>query len=166
MMDGTHSYEILNATVKEAETLATLISKSYQDVAKKFKLTILNCPKHPSNCTAEWIVADYERNIKYYILHHKTQPIGCVAIEIATNQTIYMERLSILPEFRHQGFGKKLVKHTLKKAAELKVGTIGIGIIAEQEELKKWYESLNFIFTGTKNFKHLPFTVGFMEFTV
>ncbi len=87
-------------------------------------------------------------------------------MEKADNRTIYLERLSILPEFRHQGLGKMLVKQIVDKAIELKIKTIGIGIIAEQEELKKWYESLNFVLTGTKRFEHLPFTVGFMEFSV
>ncbi len=166
MLPSTQSYEILKATKNKADILAKLISNAYQDVAKKFKLTMANCPKHPSNCSADWINSDFERNVEYYILYYKSQPIGCVAMEKANDRTLYIERLSILPEFRHQGLGKKLVEYIVKKAVELKVGTIGIGIIAEQEDLKKWYESLNFVFTGTKKFEHLPFTVGFMEFYV
>ncbi len=166
IQENKKTYRIIGATKKDANILAKLISTAYQDVAIKYNLTVENCPKHPSNCSTEWIISDYERKIEYYILNFNTQPIGCVAMEIANDRTIYIERLSILPKFRHQGLGKKLVKFIIKKAAELKVGTVGIGIIAEQEDLRKWYESMNFVFTGTKKFDHLPFTVGFMELTL
>jgi len=41
-----------------------------------------------------------------------------------------------------------------------------IGIIEENEKLKKWYSDLGFVHIGTKKFEHLPFTVGFMEIDV
>ena len=33
----------------------------------------------------------------------------------------------------------------------------------ENIKLKNWYVANGFIHTGTKQFNHLPFTVGFME---
>lgn len=166
MKNLSNQLKILNATIKDAEILSDLIGTSYRDVAKRFNLTTDNCPKHPSNCNRDWILFDFDRGVQYYILKDNKTPVGCVAMEKADDKTIYMERLSILPQFRHRGLGKKLVQFNIKKAEEVKVTRVGIGIIEEQEDLKTWYESLNFIPIGTKKFDHLPFTVGFMEFSV
>jgi len=40
---------------------------------------------------------------------------------------------------------------------------ISIGIIEENTKLKDWYLKLGFTHISTRKFKHLPFTVGFME---
>ena len=40
---------------------------------------------------------------------------------------------------------------------------ISIGIIEENAKLKDWYLKLGFNHISTRKFKHLPFTVGFME---
>lgn len=154
---------IRKATDTDTRILSGLVRTSYQDVARHFNLTRKNCPKHPSNCTDEWIKKDLDRGVTYYILSKESIPAGCVAMEEAESQTCYLERLSVLPEFRHSGFGKKLVAHILDMAEKINVKTVSIGIIAEQENLKNWYETLGFMYVATKKFDHLPFQVGFMK---
>ena len=46
---------IRTADVHEASLLAHLIRSAYGDVATRFNLTPQNCPKHPSNCTPDWV---------------------------------------------------------------------------------------------------------------
>jgi hypothetical protein len=43
---------------------------------------------------------------------------------------------------------------------------VSIGVIAEQTELKSWYQKIGFIEAETKEFAHLPFRVTFMSYTV
>ncbi|MCD4674838.1 MAG: GNAT family N-acetyltransferase [Desulfobacula sp.] len=157
---------IKKASHKDICTLSVLINRSYQDVAQTFKLTKENCPKHPSNCTDEWIEKDVARGVTYYIVLEDGIPAGSVALEKATPELIYLERLAVLPEFRHNGLGKKLVEYVLYKARRIKAKTVSIGIIAEQEELKIWYETLGFTLVDIKKFDHLPFQVGLMEITL
>ena len=38
-----------------------------------------------------------------------------------------------------------------------------IGIVEENQVLRKWYESNGFIHLGTKKFDFFPFTCGYME---
>ncbi len=104
-----------------------------------------------------------ERGVIYYILLEQGTPVGCTALEKAATHISYLERLAVLPEFRHRGLGKKIVEHIFYKARQMDSKTLSIGIIAEQEELKKWYESQGFIYMETKRFDHLPFQVGLME---
>jgi len=154
---------IQQAAIEDTEILADIIRQSYQTVAVDFKLTPDNCPKHPSNCTADWIAADLNRGVAYFLLMQDKKPVGCAAMERADDDTVYLERLAVLPKQRHKGYGQALVAHIVEKAKTYKAKTLGIGIIEEQDVLKKWYRDLGFVETGTRTFDHLPFTVGFMQ---
>lgn len=143
-------------------TLATIIKKSHADVARRFNLTPKNCPKHPSNCTPEWIEADLARGVRYYLAEVRGQPVGCVALEHANPEMVYLERLSVVPENRRKGTGCRLVERVSREAVVLGVSMIGIGIIADFSELKTWYKKLGFQEGETKTFEHLPFQVLLM----
>jgi GNAT superfamily N-acetyltransferase len=140
--------DIREASSADISLLSRLIRRSYRDVADRFKLTPANCPKHPSNCTNEWIENDLARWVSYYILEHSGIPAGCVAIEKANSDLCYLERLAVLPRERHKGLGRQLVEHVFH--------------IAQQTELKQWYQKLGFKEGETKEFSHLPFPVTFM----
>lgn len=51
----------------------------------------------------------------------------------------------------------------MREAAEGGAGVVSIAIIAQQEELRRWYEALGFRFVEKKCYKHLPFEVAFMR---
>ena len=154
---------IKEATRNDMDVLTTLIRESFSDVAQRFSLTIDNCPKHPSNCTSAWIESDISRGVQYFILYEDETPIGCVGIEKANDDVCFLERLSVLPDMRGRHLGIMLVRHALKYAASEDANKISIGIIAEQTELKEWYEQFGFIEKKTKSFPHLPFNVCLME---
>jgi GNAT superfamily N-acetyltransferase len=154
------------AETHESSMLAHLIRKSYRDVAGRFNLTSQNCPKHPSNCTHDWVALDMNRGVSYYCLDLDEEPIGCVAFEKASAQEGYLERLAVLPEYRQNGFGKKLVGHIFDLARTTKICRIGIGIISEQQELKQWYVKMGFVEQEIKTFSHLPFKVSLLAYTL
>ena len=154
--------EIKTAGLDEVALLCRLIRDSFRDVAERFDLTLENCPKHPSNYTEEWVQKDFKRGVAYFILSYNNDPVGCVALEKATEDLCYLERLAVLPEKRRKGFGRSLVDHVSSRARELGAKEISIGIIAAQTELNKWYQGIGFIEGETKEFPHLPFQVTFM----
>lgn len=155
---------IREAKSDDVTRLCWLIRRSYQDVAERFKLTPTNCPKHPSNCTDEWIEKDFARGVNYFILEHKTIAVGCVGIESANADLCYLERLAVLPHARKKGFGNQLVEHGFRIARERGAKQISIGIIAKQTELKEWYRKFGFIEGEKRVFEHLPFQVTFMTY--
>lgn len=157
---------IKKATIDDREVLVTLIRDAFRDVAHRFSLTEINCPKHPSNCTSDWIESDISRGVQYFILYEGEIPIGCVGIEKPSSDVCYLERLSVLPEMRGRHYGIRLVQHVLDMAASKGTAKVNIGIIAEQTELKEWYIKLGFVETQIKKLPHLPFTVCLMEFEV
>lgn len=160
------AFDIRDALPEDASLLAHLIHTSFRDVAQRFALTRENCPKHPSNCTVDWIDADLKRGVRYFILRNVDVPVGCVGIEQADPNRCYLERLAVLPRYRGQGCGKALVRYVLEWAGGKGFGKVGIGIIAEQTELKQWYRKQGFAEIEIKDFAHLPFQVGMMEYAI
>jgi GNAT superfamily N-acetyltransferase len=87
-----------------------------------------------------------------------------VALEKASPDRCYLERLAVLSHERRRGLGHALVDHAFHQARDMGVKKIGIGIIAKQTDLKKWYERIGFVEGETKRFDHLPFLVTFMSY--
>ena len=157
------NYGIRPADADDGGTLTAIIRSAFQDVAMRFNLNAENCPKHPSNCTEEWISAAFEKGVHYYLLTSGSEAIGCVALERASAEVCYLERLAVVPQHRTKGFGKALAAHALSQSADLGAKRVEIGIIAAQAELRQWYQKLQFSVTGRKHFQHLPFEVMFMR---
>ena len=153
---------IRTAQPEDLSTLSGIIRDAYRDVADRFELTPENCPKHPSNCTDEWIEGDWNRGVVYYLLELEGTPVGCAALERADAELCYLERLAVRPGYRRSGYGAALARHVLARAAESGALRVGIGIIAAQAELKRWYSRMGFSEGDTKTFAHLPFQVTFM----
>jgi N-acetylglutamate synthase-like GNAT family acetyltransferase len=158
------SYQIREADSTDVSELTLLIRNAYRDVAVRFRLTPANCPKHPSNCTDDWVDNDFSRGVRYFILEGEDMPLGCVAIEHAGDNMCYLERLAVLPQERRKGLGCQLVEHVFQVARKLGSKTIGIGIIDQQTDLKQWYHKIGFIEGETSTFDHLPFMVRFMSY--
>ena len=153
---------IREANFADISLISGPIRQAYSDVADRFKLTSSNCPKHPSNCTDEWVEKDFGRGVSYFVLKQNGRPSGCVAIESANADLCYPERLAVLPHEKKKAFGSRLVEHVFRNARGLGAKHVSIGIIAAQTELKEWYRKFGFIEGETKEFSHLPFKVTFM----
>ena len=156
------TFVIRSATESDAGCLAAILREASRDVAERFGLTPENCPKHPSNCTAEWIEAGFEKGIVYFVLEEDGDPCGCVGLEQASSEVYYLVRLAVLPDHRRQGFGTALANRACAEAQRLGARRVEIGTIAEHVALSRWYEKLGFCHTNTAEFEHLPFTVAHM----
>ena len=55
-----------------------------------------------------------------------------------------VKQMNMLPEYRHNGFGKLLLDHAKETVKFLGGNTIKIGIIEESTVLKNWYIAKNF----------------------
>ena len=68
-----------------------------------------------------------------------------------------MERLAVLPSYRHRGIGRALMDFAFKTVKKHGGKKVSIGIINENRVLKNWYMEYGFVETGTRVFRHLPF---------
>jgi len=156
--------KIRKSTKDDLSVLEETIRKSFQNVAERFDLTLENAPRHPSNCTVEWIQKDMDRGVTFFVMENEDNVVGCVALELANSEVCYLERLSVLPNQRRRGFGKALVYHAFSEAKHLGAQFVNIGIIAEHTELKNWYKQIGFVEGESKTFPNLPFRVTFMAY--
>jgi len=145
---------------------ADVMRQSFATVAREFNLTKENCPTHTSFITNERL----EGKIKtgYYPFGYFTDRklVGFVSLTDMGGGVYELNNISVLPEYRHFGYGKALLDFCKVKVREFGGNKITIGIIEENTVLKDWYAANWFIHTGTKRFEHLPFTAGYMEWRV
>ncbi|WP_368490164.1 GNAT family N-acetyltransferase [Clostridium sp. BJN0013] len=161
----------MNCFIREIEdeelSISTqVIRLSFLTVTREFNLTKKNCPTNGAFIETERLIKDKARGIKMFGLFTDNIQIGFVAIVKQDDDTYEMEKLSVLPEYRHNNYGKVLINYVKNYVKSLNGNVIRIGIIEENRILKQWYLSHGFIEKETRNFSQLPFTVGFMELTL
>ena len=156
---------VIREITREADlrNSVNVIRNAFETVAAEFKLTPENCPTSPAFVTTEQLRALRDKGVKPFGLFHDDVQLGFVAVERADGAVYYLEKLAVLPGYRHRGYGKKLIAFVCNYVKKNKCEKISLGMINESTILKDWYKKLGFQETGTKKFEHLPFTVCFME---
>ena len=144
-------------------TSVNVLRNSFGTVAREFNLTIKNCPTNAAFITIEILNTLKKKNLIFFGLFLENKQTGFVSLEKANDRLYYLEKLAVLPEYRHHGYGKELMDFCFKYAKHQNIKKISIAIINEHDILKKWYMSYGFNTTKKKKFSHLPFTVCFME---
>jgi GNAT superfamily N-acetyltransferase len=147
------------------EACADVIRRSHRTVADELGITEGNTPTSPAFITAEKLQAALAKRARFFGLFDRGRQAGCVALEPSHDEpgVMFLERLSVVPEDRHKGYGAALMDFAFLEAKKAGAVTVKIGIIDRNAVLKKWYLDYGFRETGTKTFAHLPFTVCFME---
>lgn len=148
---------------RDLETSVLVIRDSFVTVAEEFNLTRENCPTHPSFISLVNLEDLVAKGVSLFGLFNDDLHLGFIALEKGHDDVYYLEKLAVLPAFRHHGYGRQLVDFVARKAIAAHGKKISIGIIDESKKLKAWYRDNGFREIGTKTFPHLPFTVCFME---
>lgn len=140
-----------------------VIHQSFKTVADAFGLTRENCPKHTSFILLSFLETQMNWGWHMYALYTGEKIIGYMSLSKEGEDTFELHNLAVLPEYRHNGWGKLLLDHAKEAVRTLGGKSIKIGIIEESTLLKNWYIANGFVHTGTKKFDHLPFTSGYLE---
>lgn len=154
------------STDQELETSVDIISNSFMTVAGGFNLTPENAPNNAAFIKLGDLLKMREKGIAMFGLFESDAQIGFVAVEQAGEAIFYMERLAVLPEHRHRRYGETMIDFVCGYVKHEGGSTVSIGIIDHHTVLKNWYQACGFTVTGTKSYKHLPFTTCFLSRTV
>jgi ribosomal protein S18 acetylase RimI-like enzyme len=123
-----------------------VIRVSFKTVAEEFGLTAENAPSHPSNMTYEKLRGSIDRGLKLFGLVCRNEIIGCVGIERSGDEgCYYIERVSVLPEFRHKGLGTMLLDFACGFIRDQKGKKASLTMINNHNILKEWYRKYGFI---------------------
>lgn len=143
-----------------------VIHQSFSTVAEQFGLTQENCPKHTSFIPLTFLETQMNWGWHMYALYAGKKIIGYMSLSKESDDAYELHNLAVLPEYRHNGFGKLLLDHAKNTVRSLGGSIIKIGIIEESTVLKNWYIANGFVHTGSRKFDHLPFTSGYLERSV
>ncbi|MDZ7371834.1 MAG: GNAT family N-acetyltransferase [candidate division KSB1 bacterium] len=158
--------QIYPATIKESDAVAAVIGASFRQFAEKYPEHTRHSSVYPLLPSPEWVRKTMTRGAEYFLLRQEERPIGCAALIKINAEILFMDRLSVLPEFRREGYGKYLVHHCLQTAQKRGAKRVETGVPADLTELVEWYRSLGFRFKQLARFNELPFTVAFLYFNL
>lgn len=140
-----------------------VIHESFKTVAEEFGLTKENCPKHTSFMPLCFLETQMNWGWHMFGLYLNGRMIGYMSLSKESEDTYELHNLAVLPEYRHGGYGKRMLDFAKETVHSLGSTKIRIGIIEESTVLKNWYIAHGFTHTGTKKYDHLPFTSGYLE---
>jgi ribosomal protein S18 acetylase RimI-like enzyme len=146
----------------EVELCADVIRNGFATVANEFGLTLENCPTNGAFMSAERLKSEIKKGNFMYVLCEGDKITGFMELEKINENRVELQKITVLPAYRHNGYGKKMLDFARKQASELGGSCLTIGIIEENTVLKEWYVKNGFVHSGTRVFDHLPFTVGFL----
>ena len=154
---------IRRVTESELPLCLRVIHEAFGTVAEEFGLTPDNCPTNGAFMPLTRLLEDYQKGDAMFVCLEGGAIAGFMQLSRRGQAVYELEKLAVLPEYRHRGYGKALLGFAKQEAAANGAARIHIGIIEENERLKRWYLANGFVHMGTRVFSHLPFTVGFLE---
>ena len=141
-----------------------VIRTAFATVAEEFGITAQNAPRFTAFATdkmrIEWHFLHEKRPMFVYMMDG--QIVGYYSLMMMENNECELNKLSVLPAYRHNGIGAQLLNHAFEYAKFHDCKVMNIGIVEENQVLRKWYESFGFVHTGTKKFDFFPFTCGYL----
>ena len=156
-------------TSSDLPICSSLISSSFLTVAKSLGFTPENAPRFTAFSTTPERLQyqlEVEKRPMYAYVDPEGKIIGYYSLALLEEGVCELNNLCVAPECRHQKIGDQLLSDAFRRARELGCSKMQIGIVEENQVLRKWYESKGFIHTGTKKFDFFPFTCGYMEITL
>lgn len=150
---------------KDIDACVQVIQESFGTVADALGFTPQNAPRFTAFATTadrlKWHM--YGEHRPMYAWCEDEKIIGYYSLLVLEHKECELNNLCVLPSCRHKGIGKRLIHHCFDIARTLGCEKLKIGIVEENKILRKWYESLGFLHTGTKKSAAFPFTIGSME---
>lgn len=156
---------IKQITKENIPECARVIRESFLTVAKEFGFTAENAPRFTAFAVTEdrllWQLESERRPMYAYWEGGKI--VGYYSLSLVGDGVCELNNLCVLPDYRHNKIGERLLLDSFEKAKELGFGKMRLSIVEENRRMRKWYEAHGFLHTGTEKLDFFPFTCGYME---
>lgn len=156
---------IRHMSIEEIPECVNVIRTAFQTVADEFGFTEENAPRFTAFATDDNRIRYHfcmEKRPMYVFLHEK-KIVGYYSLAVLNEKEVELNNLSVLPEYRHNGIGCRLLEDCFRKVSELGADKLKIGIVEENTVLRKWYEGFGFQHVNSVKYDFFPFTCGYME---
>ena len=148
---------------EELAECTDIICKAFLTVAKEYNITYENCPSYAAFRTVDQIKSLKEAGYLMFSLFEQNTRVGFVCIKEINNNDYSLGLLSILPDYRHNGYGKKLLDFIFNYIKSIQGEKVSIWLMNENIILKNWYINYGFVETGIRKAKGMPFIICDME---
>ena len=96
-----------------------VIHKSFSTVAEQFGLTKDNCPKHTSFIPIYFLETQMNWGWHMFALCSEEKIVGYMSLSKEDDGSFELHNLAVLPELRHNGYGKILLDYAKDKVKSL-----------------------------------------------
>ncbi len=103
---------------------------------------IVNPPSSAERKTLEILSFELEAG-EALVFEIDTRIIGCVCYR-EKDESIYFDRLAVLPAFRRRGIGKRLIREIENRAGDRGFQTITLSVRIELEAQQEYYQRLGY----------------------
>ena len=146
----------------DSVVITEIIQKSFITVANEFGFTREKTPTFSAFINKNKIDSEFEKGLKMYVYKICNIPVGTIGY-IFENNKYNIERLSVLPEYRHKNIGKKLIEFIENVIKSKNAKIIRLAMVCENKKLLEWYLKLGYRLIEIKEHKGLIFKIGVME---
>jgi len=143
--------------LKNSKIVTDILNQAFMTVAIQFNFTKENAPRFPAFIDLNVIENSMNNGLKMFGYELNKQIVACVGYSHYKDQIYFIERLATLPEYRHLGIGKKLMKFAENKIRENNGKIIEIHVVDVNKTLIDWYKKLDFIGIRIDEIKAVPF---------
>ncbi|MCR5707965.1 MAG: GNAT family N-acetyltransferase [Ruminococcus sp.] len=149
----------------EFAVCADVIRRSFMTVADEFGFTPENAPRFAAFATTAEKLREQldEQHRLMYVYCSDDRIVGFYSLLMRGENECELGSLSVLPDYRHKGIGEELVRNAMDTARSCGCKVMKLSIVEENTVLRRWYESLGAVHTGTETFDFFPFTCGYMR---
>lgn len=157
--------DIREIKLEDIPECVNVIRSAFKTVADDLGFTEENAPRFTAFATDDrrLYYQLVEEHRPMYVFEKEGKIIGYYSLSVLNEDEIELNNLSVLPDQRHNGIGKKLLEDCFSRAKEMGAKKVKIGIVEENRILRSWYEDSGFIHTGSIKYDFFPFTCGYME---
>jgi ribosomal protein S18 acetylase RimI-like enzyme len=128
----------------DSRLVTDILNKAFMTVATQFNFTKETVERFPAFMESNVIENQLKNGLKMYGYNINEKIVGCGGYSFYKDQVYIIERLGTLPEYRHNGIGKKIMEYIENKIKESGGKIVEIHVVDINEILVKWYKSMNY----------------------
>ncbi len=157
------SIKIVQLTQSQLLGYLSVIRQSFHTVAEAYGLPEENCVASGSFIKMDSLMQDFRRGVKMFGCLYEGTAAGYMQMEATAPGNFTLDKMAVLPEYRGQGVGAKMVEYATAYACKHGGTTLTISVFAMDKSLIDWYTRHGFVLSGTEMKKELSMEVAHLE---
>ncbi len=157
------SIKIIQLSQPQLLGYLSVIRDSFRTVAEAYGLPEENCVASGSFIKMDSLMQDFRRGVKMFGCLWEGSAAGYMQLESTAPGSFVLDKMAVMPEFRGQGIGAKMVEYATAYACKHGGTTLTISVFAMDKTLIDWYTRHGFVLKGAEMKPELAMEVARLE---